>query len=340
MSLIKKVQNLFGGESKSAPAAQAKEHVHGPGCSHDHGHAHSHAHGASSSSQSTKSGTPLEASAIKGEPKSGGIERVKNIIAVGSGKGGVGKSTLTLNLALALSQQGFKVGVLDGDIYGPSQQHLTNAPRPEMESDDVLSPSEYEGIKIISVAMFSGVNQAQVLRGPMATQLLRQFLTQVNWGALDYLLIDLPPGTGDIQLSLAQMVPLAGAVLVTTPQELSVIDVRKAVAMFKTLNVPMLGVVENMSYFLCDSCEKKHYIFKQGGGSKLAAELGLPLLAEVPMDPRIVETSDAGKAVLVSLPSSDAAKAYASAAKSISDSLANMQKDEGGALGYFMLEWK
>ncbi len=335
MSLFKKVQNLFS-SAPADPVAQADAetpHVHGPGCSHDHDH------GAPKSGASAK-GTPLEASAVKVTPKGSGIDQVRNIIAVGSGKGGVGKSTLTLNLALALSNQGFKVGVLDGDIYGPSQQHLTRAPRPELESDDVLNPSEYEGVKVISVAMFSGVNQAQVLRGPMATQLLRQFLTQVNWGALDYLLIDLPPGTGDIQLSLAQMVPLAGAVLVTTPQELSIIDVRKAVSMFKTMNVPMLGVVENMSYFICDGCDKKHYVFGQGGGQKLAQELGLPLLAEVPMDPRIVETSDDGKAVMVKMPSSDAAKAYTSAAKTINDSLSLMQKDSDGALGYFMLEWK
>ncbi|MBC7532218.1 MAG: Mrp/NBP35 family ATP-binding protein [Oligoflexus sp.] len=269
------------------------------------------------------------------------MEQVRHIVAVGSGKGGVGKSTITLNLALALAQQGLKVGVLDADIYGPSQQHLTRAPKPEMSGEDRLNPSEYEGVKIISVAMFTGVNQAQVLRGPMATQLLRQFLTQVNWGELDYLLIDLPPGTGDIQLSLAQMAPLSGAVLVTTPQEMSIIDVRKAVSMFKTLNIPMLGVIENMSYFICDSCEKKHYIFKKGGGSRLAAELGLPLLAEIPLDPRVVETSDEGKAVMVQMPSSDAAKAFVNSARIISEGLALQQKSGGdGGLGYFLLEWK
>lgn len=337
MSFFKKVQNLFS-PSVATPVAQADaqvahdpHHVHGENCSH--GQAHSHG-------EPQKASTPLEASAVKVTPKGGGIDAVRNIIAVGSGKGGVGKSTLTLNLALALSNQGLKVGVLDADVYGPSQQHLTRAPRPELEGDDLLNPSEYEGVKIISVAMFSGVNQAQVLRGPMATQLIRQFLTQVNWGELDYLLIDLPPGTGDIQLSLAQMVPLSGAVLVTTPQELSVIDVRKAVSMFKTLNVPLLGVVENMSYFICDGCDKKHYIFKQGGGSRLATELGIPLLAEVPLDPRIVETSDDGSAVMVNMPSSVASEAYTAAAKTIRDALSLMQKDSDGALGYFMLEWK
>lgn len=332
MSFLKKVRSLFGGSEATQADTQVAhdhEHEHGENCSH------SHAQG-----DAQKVATPLEASAVKVTPKGGGVGAVRNIIAVGSGKGGVGKSTLTLNLALALKHQGLKVGVLDADVYGPSQQHLTRAPRPELEGDDLLNPSEYEGVKVISVAMFSGVNQAQVLRGPMATQLIRQFLTQVNWGDLDYLLIDLPPGTGDIQLSLAQMVPLSGAVLVTTPQELSIIDVRKAVSMFKTLNVPLLGIVENMSYFICDGCDKKHYIFKQGGGSKLATELGIPLLAEVPLDPRIVETSDDGKAVLVNMPSSLATQAYTAAAKTISDAFLLMQKDNDGALGYFMLEWK
>lgn len=323
MSFFKKVTSLFSPSQAAAPLQEAA------------------ATDGNKISSVGSAGAASVAPGQKVEPQGGGIERVRHIIAVGSGKGGVGKSTVTLNLALALSQQGLKVGVLDADIYGPSQQHLTRAPKPEMEGEDRLNPPEYEGVKLISVAMFAGVGQAQVLRGPMATQLLRQFLTQVNWGELDYLLIDLPPGTGDIQLSLAQMAPLSGAVLVTTPQEMSIIDVRKAVSMFKTLNVPMLGVVENMSYFVCDSCDKKHYIFKQGGGSRLAAELGLPLLAEIPLDPRVVETSDEGKAVMVQMPSSDAAKAFVNSARIISDALALQQKSGGdGGLGYFLLEWK
>lgn len=322
MSFFKKITSLFGSPSEPDASTEAPASA---------GHKVS----------SVGSAGPAATSGQKVEPQGGGIEQVRHIVAVGSGKGGVGKSTVTLNLALALAQQGLKVGVLDADIYGPSQQHLTRAPKPEMSGEDRLNPSEYEGVKIISVAMFSGVNQAQVLRGPMATQLLRQFLTQVNWGELDYLLIDLPPGTGDIQLSLAQMAPLSGAVLVTTPQELSIIDVRKAVSMFKTLNIPMLGVIENMSYFVCDSCEKKHYIFKKGGGSRLATELGLPLLAEIPLDPRVVETSDEGKAVMVQMPSSDAAKAFVNSARIISEGLALQQKSGGdGGLGYFLLEWK
>ncbi len=325
MSFFKKVQTLFAPQANSATknsATMATTSV-GPKISSVGTHA------APSGSQQ------------KMEAQGGGIEGVRHIVAVGSGKGGVGKSTVTLNLALALQQLGLRVGVLDADIYGPSQQHLTRAPKPEMSGEDKLDPSMYEGLKIISVAMFTNVNQAQVLRGPMATQLLRQLLTQVNWGELDYLLIDLPPGTGDIHLSLAQMAPLTGAVLVTTPQEMSIIDVRKAVSMFNTLNVPMLGVVENMSYFICDNCDKKHYIFKKGGGSRLAAELGLPLLAEIPLDQRVVETSDEGKAVMVQMPNSDAAKAFVKSAKTINDALVLLQKSGGdGGLGYFLLEWK
>ncbi len=313
MSFFKKVQSFFGGGS---PEAQTQAPVHPPA-----------AHTGQAPQQ-------------KVELQGGGLDGVRNIIAVGSGKGGVGKSTVTLNLALALAEQGYKVGLVDADIYGPSQQHLTRAGKPELSGEDRLNPPEYEGVKLISVAMFSHVNQAQVLRGPMATQLLRQFLTQVNWGELDYLLIDLPPGTGDIQLSLAQMAPLAGAVLVTTPQEMSLIDVRKAVSMFKTLNIPILGVVENMSYFICDNCDKKHYIFRKGGGSRFAAETGISLLAEIPLDPRVVETSDEGKAVLVNMPSSEAAQAYRKAAKIVGDQLALQQRSGDGALGYFLLEWK
>jgi ATP-binding protein involved in chromosome partitioning len=272
-------------------------------------------------------------------PKSGALDRVKSLIAVGSGKGGVGKSTVSLNLALALQQQGKKVGLIDADIYGPSQQHMTRAARPTLMDGDFIEPSTYEGIKLISIAMFSNSGQAQLLRGPMAAQVIRQFLSQVAWGELDYLLIDLPPGTGDIQLTLAQIAPLSGAVLVTTPQEISLIDVRKAVAMFQTLNVPILGVVENMSYFICDNCEKKHYIFQQSGGKKLSAECGAPLLAEIPIDPRVAESSDQGRPVFVQHPSSIVGQAYVQIAEKVV-AQEQMQRGSDGALGYFLLEWK
>lgn len=272
-------------------------------------------------------------------PKTGALENVKHIIAVGSGKGGVGKSTVSLNLAMALQKFGKRVGLIDADVYGPSQQHMTRAARPQMLEGDLIDPPVVEGLKVISVAMFAAAGQAQMLRGPMAAQVLRQFLTQVAWGELDYLLIDLPPGTGDIQLTLAQSVPISGAVLVTTPQELSLIDVRKAVSMFQTLNVPLLGVIENMSYFVCDQCTKKHYLFGQGGGQRLAAEFGTNLLAEIPMDPKVAEASDLGRPALVHLPSSPVTETY----QKIADRLLAqqlLQKDSDGALGYFLLEWK
>lgn len=272
-------------------------------------------------------------------PKSGALEGVKHLIAVGSGKGGVGKSTVSLNLALALQKLGKRVGLVDADVYGPSQQHMTRAARPQMLEGELMEPPLVEGVKVISVAMFASAGQAQMLRGPMAAQVLRQFLTQVNWGELDYLIIDLPPGTGDIQLTLAQSVPLSGALLVTTPQELSLIDVRKAVSMFQTLNVPLLGVVENMSYFVCDQCTKKHYLFGQGGGQRLAAEYGTNLLAEIPMDPRVAEASDQGRPALVHLATSNVSETYLKIADRL---LAQqiLQKDRDGALGYFLLEWK
>ncbi len=272
-------------------------------------------------------------------PKGGALDRVKSLIAVGSGKGGVGKSTVSLNLALALQKQGKKVGLIDADIYGPSQQHMTKAVRPTLLEGDLIEPSTYQGIKLISVAMFSNSGQAQLLRGPMAAQVIRQFLSQVAWGELDYLIIDLPPGTGDIQLTLAQIAPLSGAVLVTTPQEISLIDVRKAVSMFQTLNVPILGVVENMSYFICDQCDKKHYIFQQAGGKKLAAECGAPLLAEIPIDPRVAASSDAGEPIVVKQADSLVGRAFAQIAEKVV-AQEQMQRGTDGALGYFLLEWK
>ena len=277
--------------------------------------------------------------AAAGPQKTGALEAVRHIIAVGSGKGGVGKSTVSLNLALALQQMGKKVGLVDADVHGPSQQHMTNAERPRFQEGDLLEPSTYQGLKLISVAMFSSTGQAQLMRGPMAAQVLRQFLTQVAWGELDYLIIDLPPGTGDIQLTLAQMVPLSGAVLVTTPQEISLIDVRKAMNMFQTLNVPILGVVENMSYFICDSCEKQHHIFKAGGGARLAQECGAQLLAEIPIDPRVAEGGDAGRPVLMGHPSSQVAQTYLQIADRLLAQAALQQRTDG-ALGYFLLEWK
>lgn len=274
------------------------------------------------------------------KPKQGALEQVRHLIAVGSGKGGVGKSTVALNLAVALAEKGLKVGIVDADIHGPSLQKMTNAPRPEVDEENRMIPPIYAGVKVMSVALFAADGQAQLMRGPMVTQVIRQFLTQVAWGELDYLVIDMPPGTGDIHLSLAQMVPLSGAVLVTTPQEMSLIDVRRAVHMFQTLNVPIVGVVENMSYFLCEENGAKHYLFGQGGGAKLAQEIGAPLLASLPIDPRVTSSGDVGKAFVLAYPSSEVAQAYTRFAEQFETQRQALSRSGDGALGYFMLEWK
>jgi len=320
VSFLKKIQEKFSGASEARPTASAAPETPSP-----------KAPGPTPRAPGAQAQVP---------PKSGALDQVKHLIAVGSGKGGVGKSTVALNLALALAQDGHKVGIVDADVHGPSLQQMTRAQKPTMTDDDLLVPSEYEGVKVMSIGMFAAPGQAQLMRGPMVTQVIRQFLTQVVWGELDYLIIDLPPGTGDIHLTLAQMVPLSGAVLVTTPQEVSLIDVRKAVHMFKTVNVPILGVVENMSYFICDGCDKKHYIFRRGGGKKLADESDIPLLAELPLDPRVADSGDDGVAFVVSNPSSPVGQAYLEMAKQVKKQQANLQRDSDGAMGYFLLEWK
>ncbi|HYX33529.1 MAG TPA: Mrp/NBP35 family ATP-binding protein [Oligoflexus sp.] len=321
MSFLKRIQEKFSGSQEPRPASPTP---------------------APSAPSPTPASATTRAPGAHAHvpPKSGALDQVKHLIAVGSGKGGVGKSTVALNLALALAQEGHKVGIVDADVHGPSLQQMTRAARPTMTDDDLLVPSEYEGVKVMSIGMFAAPGQAQLMRGPMVTQVIRQFLTQVVWGELDYLVIDLPPGTGDIHLTLAQMVPLSGAVLVTTPQEVSLIDVRKAVHMFQTVNVPVLGIVENMSYFICDGCDKKHYIFRSGGGKKLAAEADVPLLAELPLDPRVADSGDAGVAFVVSNPSSAVGQAYLEMAKQVKNQHAKLQRDSDGAMGYFLLEWK
>ncbi len=320
MSFLKRIQEKFSGGAEARPASADPAPAPTPSAPQ----------------------TPTRAPGAQAQvpPKSGALDQVRHLIAVGSGKGGVGKSTVALNLALALAQDGHKVGIVDADVHGPSLQQMTHTGRPTMTDDDLLVPPEYEGVKVMSIGMFAAPGQAQLMRGPMVTQVIRQFLTQVVWGELDYLIIDLPPGTGDIHLTLAQMVPLSGAVLVTTPQEVSLIDVRKAVHMFKTVNVPVLGIVENMSYFICDGCEKKHYVFRQGGGKKLAAEAQIPLLAELPLDPRVADSGDEGVAFVVRNPSSIVGQAYQEMAQQVKNQQALLQRDNDGALGYFLLEWK
>ena len=209
--------------------------------------------------------------------------KIANIIAVASGKGGVGKSTVAFHVAQSLQKSGFKVGILDADIYGPSIPTLSHVGMPTMTENDKVLPPLKDGMKIVSISMFTQKDQAQILRGPMAANLAKQFISNVAWGELDYLIIDFPPGTGDIQLSLAQFARITAAIVVTTPHELAIKDVRKSIEMLNTLKIPILGIVENMSYFLCDGCDKKHYIFDHTGGETLAKESGFPLLAKIPI---------------------------------------------------------
>ncbi|NVK32914.1 MAG: iron-sulfur cluster carrier protein ApbC [Rhodobacteraceae bacterium] len=240
-----------------------------------------------------------------------GVPGIKHIIAVASGKGGVGKSTTTANLALGLKANGLKVGVMDADIYGPSIPRLFNVSgRPEHVSGRVIKPMEGHGLKIMSMGFLVEEDTPMIWRGPMVISALTQMLREVDWGELDVLVVDMPPGTGDAQLTMAQQVPLAGAVIVSTPQDLALIDARKGLNMFRRVEVPVLGIVENMSYFLCPDCGSRHDIFGHGGARSEAERLDVPFLGEVPLDMAIRETSDSGNPVVVSDPDGAHAAIY------------------------------
>jgi len=246
------------------------------------------------------------------------IPGVRNIVAVGAGKGGVGKSTTSVNLAVALQQKGARVGLMDADVYGPNiPQMLGLQGQPEVSEDKRIVPPVGHGIKVISMGMLVPPDQAVIWRGPMLHGAVQQFMRDVEWGELDYLVIDLPPGTGDVALSLSQSVPLAGAVVVTTPQGVSVYDVRKAVGMFRQLNIQVLGVIENMSYFACGHCGQRTDIFGSGGGRRMADELQLPLLGEVPIDTRVREGGDDGTPIVVAAPDAPAALAFSGVASKV-----------------------
>jgi len=246
-----------------------------------------------------------------------GIEGVRRIIAVASGKGGVGKSTVAVNLALGLARLGLKVGLLDADIYGPSVPRLLDIRhKPETEGKK-LKPIEKYGIKTMSIGFMVNEDQAMIWRGPMVQSALTQMMNEVLWAPLDVLVLDMPPGTGDAQLTIAQRVKLKGAVIVSTPQDIALIDARKAVAMFRKTEVPILGVVENMSVFICPDCGHAHHIFGEGGARQTAAQIGAPFLGEIPLLPRIRETSDAGTPVMVESPDGPEAKAFAAVAEKV-----------------------
>jgi ATP-binding protein involved in chromosome partitioning len=236
----------------------------------------------------------------------------KNVIAVAAGKGGVGKSTVAVNLALALQRHGAKVGLLDADVFGPSIPTMLGAPEvpASASKESRIIPAIHQGLKVISVGFFVDKNEAVVWRGPMVHRLLQQFLGDVDWGELDYLICDLPPGTGDVQLSLSQLIPIAGAVMVTTPQEVSIIDVVKGIAMFEKVEIPILGIIENMSYYKCPACGHTDEIFSHGGGKRLAQEVGTQFFGEIPIDTRIRFGGDAGVPIVVASPDSENANRF------------------------------
>jgi ATP-binding protein involved in chromosome partitioning len=239
------------------------------------------------------------------------VPGIRNIVAVGAGKGGVGKSTTAVNLAVALRLTGARVGLMDTDVYGPNiPQMLGVHEPPEVSADKKMIPPEGHGIKVISMGMLVPPDQPVIWRGPMLHGAVQQFMRDVVWGELDYLVVDLPPGTGDVSLSMAQSVPVAGAVVVTTPQGVSVSDVRKAVGMFRQLNIPVLGVMENMSYFVCGHCQERTEIFGHGGGAAMARDMGIPFLGEVPIDTRVRAGGDEGRPIVVEAPDSPAGRAF------------------------------
>ncbi|MBE9559088.1 MAG: iron-sulfur cluster carrier protein ApbC, partial [Proteobacteria bacterium] len=240
-----------------------------------------------------------------------GIPGIKHIIAVASGKGGVGKSTVSVNLALALSLAGHKVGMMDADIYGPSQPRMMGlSGQPKTNDGQTLEPMENYGVKCMSMGFLIPDDTPMIWRGPMVMSAIQQLLRDVNWGELDVLVVDMPPGTGDAQLTMAQQVPLAGAVIVSTPQDIALLDARKGLNMFRKVEVPVLGIIENMSYFNCPSCGHRAEIFSHGGAHKEAERLGVDFLGEIPLDIEIRETSDGGHPIVVSKPDSDNAKVF------------------------------
>ncbi len=256
------------------------------------------------------------------------LPKVKNIVAVASGKGGVGKSTTAINLALALAAEGASVGLLDADIYGPSVPMMMGIDgKPESADGQTMEPMENYGVQVMSIGFLVAQDEAMIWRGPMATQALEQLLRQTNWRDLDYLIVDMPPGTGDIQLTLSQRVPMTGAVVVTTPQDIALLDAKKGIKMFEKVGVPILGIVENMAVHVCSNCGHVEHIFGADGGKKMAAEYGMDYLGSLPLDMQIRLQADSGKPTVVSAPDSEVAGIYKAVARKVALAIAAKNKD-------------
>jgi ATP-binding protein involved in chromosome partitioning len=256
------------------------------------------------------------------------LPNVKNIVAVASGKGGVGKSTTAVNLALALAAEGAAVGLLDADIYGPSQPMMMGIDgRPESSDGKTMEPMENYGVQVMSIGFLVNQDEAMIWRGPMATQALEQLLRQTNWKDLDYLIVDLPPGTGDIQLTLSQRVPMTGAVIVTTPQDIALLDAKKGIKMFEKVGVPILGIVENMAVHICSQCGHAEHIFGEGGGKRMAADYGMDYLGALPLDIHIRLQADSGKPTVVADPDGEVAGIYKAVARQVAIKIAAKAKD-------------
>ena len=266
-----------------------------------------------------KGGTSAAAAQV---PTTGFLKGTRFAVAIASGKGGVGKSTVSANLAIALTKLGYSVGLMDSDIYGPSQQMMMGIDeKPYLDENHKILPIERFGVKVMSIGFLMDVDTPVIWRGPMVYKAVEQFLGDVAWGEQDFLLVDLPPGTGDAQLTLTQKVQLSGAVIVTTPQDVALIDARKGLAMFQKVNVPVLGIIENMSYYECPKCGNRDDIFKHGGGRKTADLLKVPFLGEIPIDTRVALAGDAGKPIVAAEPDSAVAKAFLSLAEKVAKSV-------------------
>ncbi|MBD8882245.1 iron-sulfur cluster carrier protein ApbC [Rhodanobacter sp. 7MK24] len=267
------------------------------------------------------------------------LPNVKNVIVVASGKGGVGKSTVSANLALALKAEGAKVGVLDADIYGPSQPRMLGiSGRPESPDGKSITPMQAHGLQAMSIGFLVDEETPMIWRGPMVTQAMMQLLTDSRWEMLDYLIVDLPPGTGDIQLTLSQKVPVAGAVIVTTPQDIALLDARKALKMFEKVEVPVLGIVENMATHVCSNCGHEEHIFGEGGGVRMAEQYHVPYLGSLPLDIRIREQADGGTPTVVAMPDSDLAARYREIARNAAGRLSRQPRNKSLGLGKIVVQ--